>query len=143
MQTSDWLDSSSGAPRSRLPRGDEEALLRPVDHAALGGHLGLADSGRRLDIDDHCVLEIDQVVGGIGEEGALAACRCLACARIGHPRLERNRDRSRTKHRHLRPLTARSASAESLRAAFRIAHPSRSWLESGGKSTDGFSTLVF
>ena len=70
------------------PLGPEaKALLRPVDRAPLRAHLGLADGGGCLDIDDHCVLEIDEVVGGIGEEGALAACRSPARGRIGHRQL--------------------------------------------------------
>lgn len=48
-------------------------LLRPCS---------LADCGGRLDMDDNCVLEIDEVVGGIGEEGPIVACRCPARGRI-------------------------------------------------------------
>ena len=38
-----------------------EAVLRALDHSALGGDLGLADRGGRLDIDDDSMVEIDQV----------------------------------------------------------------------------------
>jgi hypothetical protein len=53
----------------------------------LSGHLGLADCGGCLNIDDHCVLEINQIVRSIGKEGPLAACRCPARGRIGHRQL--------------------------------------------------------
>ncbi len=52
------------------PFGPEaEALIRPLDHGAGGGHLRWTDGGGRLDVDDDGVVEVDQVVGGIGEEG--------------------------------------------------------------------------
>ena len=37
--------------------------------------LGLADRGGRLDIDDDRVVEVDQVVGRVGEEGRPAVAR--------------------------------------------------------------------
>ena len=44
-----------------------EALLRPLDHPALGGHLGLPYRGRGLDIDDHRMIEVDQIVGAVSD----------------------------------------------------------------------------
>ena len=55
---------------------EAEAVLRPLDHALALRHLGLADGGGRLDIDDDGVFEVDQVVGRVGEEGV---------ARLGAP----------------------------------------------------------
>jgi hypothetical protein len=43
------------------------------DHPLGRGHLGLTQRGRGLDVDDHGVTQIDQVVGAIGEEGLPAA----------------------------------------------------------------------
>ena len=60
-----------------------EALLRALDHPALGGHLGLAHRGCRLDIDDHRMVEVDQIVGGVGVEGRLARRRGPARSGIG------------------------------------------------------------
>ncbi len=44
-------------------------LPDPLDHGAGCGQLGRPHGGGRLDIDDDGVLQVDQVVGGIGEEG--------------------------------------------------------------------------
>jgi hypothetical protein len=60
--------SVGGVGRQPL-RPQAEALLRTVDHALLRRHLGLADRGGRLDVDDDGVLQVDQVVGAVGEEG--------------------------------------------------------------------------
>jgi hypothetical protein len=57
--------------------------LRAVDHGARGTDLGLSDGAAHFDIDDDCVIEINQVVGGIGEEGVtLQGASPLRC-RIG------------------------------------------------------------
>ena len=40
-----------------------------VDHRARGADLGLTDRPRGLDVDDDSMVDIDQVVGGVGEEG--------------------------------------------------------------------------
>ena len=45
-----------------------EAFHRAFDHAFCGQDLGPPDRGRRLDINDDPVVDIDQVVSGIGEE---------------------------------------------------------------------------
>jgi hypothetical protein len=36
-------------------------------------HLGLTDRGRRFNIDDDRVVDIDQIVGRVGEEGRTTA----------------------------------------------------------------------
>ena len=41
---------------------DAEAFLRPVDHRSLRRHLGLADGGSGLHIDDDGIGQIDEVV---------------------------------------------------------------------------------
>lgn len=46
-----------------------EALHRALDHTLCRQYLGLTDCRRRLDIDDDRVVDVDQVVGRIGEEG--------------------------------------------------------------------------
>src|SRR5690606_7823521 len=48
---------------------EAEALGGPVEHGARGADLGLTDRPARLDIEDDRVVGVDQVVGGIGEEG--------------------------------------------------------------------------
>lgn len=44
----------------------------------------MADAGGRLDIGDHCVAEINEVVDGMGEKGPLPACCSPTCGWIGH-----------------------------------------------------------
>jgi hypothetical protein len=69
---------------SRQPlRAQAEALLRPVDHPLLRPHLGLADRGRRFHIDDDGVLQVDQVVRAVGEEGEPAFRTRPARGRVG------------------------------------------------------------
>lgn len=52
------------------PLGPEaEPLLRPLYHVALCCDFGLAHRSGRLDIHDDGVLQIDQIVGAVGEEG--------------------------------------------------------------------------
>src|SRR6185437_13571265 len=49
-------------------RPETKSLFGPLNHCSGGTHLGLADGARRLDIDNHSVLHIDQIVVGIGEK---------------------------------------------------------------------------
>lgn len=60
-----------------------EALLRSFDHPALCGHLCLSDRGPRLDIDDHRVIEVDQIVGGVSVKGGPPRRRSRARCGIG------------------------------------------------------------
>ena len=46
------------------------AIGCPLDHPFGGGHLGLAHRRARLDIHDHRVFDVDQVIGGVAEIGA-------------------------------------------------------------------------
>src|SRR5580658_10327152 len=43
-------------------------MVHSVDHGLGCCYLGLPDGGRRFDIDNDRVIEINQIVGGIGEE---------------------------------------------------------------------------
>ncbi len=43
-----------------------------LDHPLGRGHLGLADRRARLDIHDHRIVEVDQVVDGVAEVDAVA-----------------------------------------------------------------------
>src|SRR5208282_5940639 len=45
-----------------------EAIYRAFYHAFCGQDLSLPDRGGRFDINDDPVIDIDQIVGGIGEE---------------------------------------------------------------------------
>jgi hypothetical protein len=68
----------------RQPLGPEaEPLARSVQHPPLRGHLGLAHRGRRLDVHDHRVVEVDQIVGAVGEEGESAIGAGPARRRVG------------------------------------------------------------
>lgn len=72
-----------GGVRNEPLGPDVEALLRSLDHSALSGHFGLPHRGRRLGIDDHRVIEINQIVGTVGIEGGLARRRGPAGRRVG------------------------------------------------------------
>ena len=48
---------------------ETEVILGPVNHRARRADLRLPDRAARLDIDDNGMVEVDQVIGGIGEEG--------------------------------------------------------------------------
>jgi len=60
-----------------------EALMRAIDHPALRRHLGLSDRCRCLHIQDDGVLQVDQIVGAVGEEGEPAIGSRPARGRIG------------------------------------------------------------
>lgn len=63
------LSGAIGAVGNQALRLQPDALRGTVEHRARGADLGLADGAARLDIEDDRVLGIDQLVGGIGEEG--------------------------------------------------------------------------
>ena len=50
-----------------------QELSRAFYHAFCGQDLGLPDRGGRFDINDDPVVDIDQEVGGMGEERLSAA----------------------------------------------------------------------
>ena len=56
---------------------------RPFDHAFGGENLRLPDRGGGLDVDDERVVDIDQIIGRIGEEGLPAMRRGPARGRVG------------------------------------------------------------
>jgi len=68
-QPGEVLGRAIGTVGGELGRPEAEALLRPVEHGAGRADFGLPDGTAGLDIDDDGVVEIDQIVGGIGEEG--------------------------------------------------------------------------
>ena len=77
------LGGAVGRVRRQPLRPQAKALLRPLDHPLLRRHLGLADRGGRFHIDDDGVLQVDQVVGAIGEEGEPAVCSRPTRGRVG------------------------------------------------------------
>jgi hypothetical protein len=48
--------------------------LDPVDHGACRADLRLPYRAARLDIDNDGMVKVDQVVGGVGEEGVALEC---------------------------------------------------------------------
>lgn len=58
------------------------ALGRPLDHPFGRGYLGLPHRRARLDIDDHRIVDVDQVIGGVAEIGTPAVGLGLARRRI-------------------------------------------------------------
>jgi hypothetical protein len=56
--------------------------LRSVDHGTGSTNLGLTNGTAGLDIEDDRVRSIDQIVGGIGEEGRPAQRACPLGCRI-------------------------------------------------------------
>src|SRR3979490_1576768 len=67
-QPAEHLSRAIGAVAEKTGWIKIEALHRAFDHTFCGQNLGLPDRGRRFDINDDRVVDIDQVVGGIGEE---------------------------------------------------------------------------
>ena len=59
-----------------------EAIRNPVNHSARGKGLGSLDRNRWLDVDDHRIVKIHHIVGGVREEGCPAICPCPARGRI-------------------------------------------------------------
>jgi hypothetical protein len=50
-------------------RSDFELFGRAVEHHLGRADFGLANGRRRLDVHDHCMLQIDEIVVGIGITG--------------------------------------------------------------------------
>ncbi len=59
-----------------------ETLLRSLDHRLGGFNLIIGARRRRFDIDDHCVLDIDQVIEPVAELHTLVGLRGPGRARI-------------------------------------------------------------
>jgi hypothetical protein len=77
------LGRAVGAVAGEPSRIEVEAVDRPFDHALGRPHLGLADGGGRLDVHDDPMVEVDEVVGGLGEERLPAVGARPARRRIG------------------------------------------------------------
>ena len=77
------LGRAVGAVAGEPGRIEVETVHRPLDHALGRGHLDLADGGDRLDVHDDAMVEVDEVVGGIGEERLPAMGAHPARRRIG------------------------------------------------------------
>jgi hypothetical protein len=61
--------SAIGAITHQSGRIEMEAIYRALDHAFGGKNLCLPDRRGALDVYNDRVLDIDHIVGGIGEEG--------------------------------------------------------------------------
>lgn len=86
------LGRAVGTVGNKALRLQPEALGSPVDHGTRCADLGLANGAARLDIEDDRVLGVDQVVGGIGEEGVALVRSGPLRRRIGlRDELRRNR----------------------------------------------------
>jgi hypothetical protein len=70
-----------GVGRQSL-RVEAEALLGALDHGHRGPDFGLTDSPAGFDVDDHGMVEINQIVGRIGEEGMAFVRACPLGGRI-------------------------------------------------------------
>ena len=62
-QPAEHLGGSVGGVTGEALRVEIEALFATLDHPLGGRDLGLTHGGRGLDINNHGVIEIDQVVG--------------------------------------------------------------------------------
>ena len=62
---------------------EAEAIIGVFDHALHRPGLGLADWRGGRDIDDNRVLQIDEIVGAVGEEGPVPGCGGQPRRRIG------------------------------------------------------------
>ena len=49
-------------------------ILGPVNHRARRADLRLPDRAACLDLDNDGIVEVDQVIGGVGEEGMTLEC---------------------------------------------------------------------
>ena len=79
-EPAEHLGRAIGAVTHDLGGIEIEAFHRAFDHALRGQDLGLPDRGGCLDIDDDRVVDVDQVVGRVGEEGLPATDFCLILA---------------------------------------------------------------
>jgi hypothetical protein len=58
-------------------------LFDPLQHRLCRPDFGLSDRSGRLDIDDHTVICVDQIVVGIAKECWPFACGCPLAGRVG------------------------------------------------------------
>ena len=115
-----------GCVRYKPMRPDAEALLCPVNHSSLCCHFGLPNRRCRLDIDDHRMIEVDQIIGAVGVKGPLTRGRRPARSWIGERdplRLHRRRTAERRIVQHLQ-IFANGAARHIGRQAFVPGHRS-------------------
>src|SRR3954467_8802703 len=67
-QPVEHLCRAIGGIGGETPGGKIKAVTSSRDHGFGGSDFGLAYGSRGLDINDHGVIEINQVVGGVGKE---------------------------------------------------------------------------
>jgi hypothetical protein len=90
----DHLGRAVAPIRDQARRGDIELFSRAVEHCFSRADFRLANGGRRLDIHNHRMLQIDEIVVGVGISGDGVGRSCVAGRRIGwrdHLRLDRRR----------------------------------------------------
>src|SRR5437868_11120276 len=81
-QPPEHLGRAIGAVRGHSFGIETELILDPIDHRARRADLRLPDRAARLDIDNDTVVEIDQVIDGVSEEGVPFECAGPLCGRI-------------------------------------------------------------
>src|ERR1700690_3859886 len=82
-QPAEHVGRAIGTVAHKLDGMQTEAFHRAFDHALRSQNLGLPDRSGRFDIDDDRVVDIDQIVGGVSEEGLSAMGSGPARRRIG------------------------------------------------------------
>jgi hypothetical protein len=102
-----------------------EAIMSSRDHRLGGCDLGLAYGTGGLHLDNDGMIEIDQVVGRVGEEREAAVCRGPPRGRIDRCEILRCDGRRRTKGRIIqyRQILLNRATRSSWTQSFRALHP--------------------
>ena len=91
-QPPDHLGRAVAAIRDQARRREVELFSRAVEHGLGRADFGLTNGRRRLDVHDHRMLQIDEIVVGIGITGDRVGRSGVAGGRIGrrdHLRLDR------------------------------------------------------
>ena len=63
------LGRTIGTVGGQILRLQAEAILRSLEHGASRANLGLANCARGFNIDNHPVVGVDQIIGGVGKKG--------------------------------------------------------------------------
>src|SRR5262245_23240066 len=82
-RAAEHLGRAISAVTEEPARIEIEPFERALNHAFGSQHLRLPDCRGRLDIDDDRVLDVDQVVRRVGEEGLAAVRPCPARRWVG------------------------------------------------------------
>src|ERR1700733_8559033 len=82
-QPADHIGRAVAPIRDQARRGNVEPSSRAVEHRLGRANFRLANGCRRLDIHNHCMLQINEIVVGIGITGDRAARSGVARRRIG------------------------------------------------------------